>query len=342
MKAKQPAEISEQTSSTSKFLNVQSLYLFLVFPLFLLVEGILLAQYVHAIYKIPIPTIAAILIALLFFLILAAYFLYKQHAKRKAQQDYQELLGMQQYQKKHYERIQQQRVYLEKIKNHFESYLTDLCSLLDSGKEAEALNLLQNLTKEIESTKEYPFCPNPVINAVLGNKKQLCGEHQIAFHADLQIGSCGSIDQLHLCSIFSNLLDNAIEASKLVTPPAERYVQLTARQSGDYLHIKVKNSSLPPINSSAANPSSPLLSQRGFRPLTRPETLCGTVRDAAVPGSAVGTVRDSAVHSSAASHKKGHGYGQKILADIAANYSGTFRTSYEDHTYEAYLCVRMP
>ena len=240
MKAKQPATIS-------KFLNIQFLYLFLIFPLFLLMHVILFAQYLHTLFEVPIPSIFTIAVALLFFFILAAYLLYRQYSKKQTAQNYQELLKMQKYQKKHYERIQQQRSHLENIKNNFESQLTSLCSLLDTRQTAEVLELLHTLTKEIESTKEYPFCPNAIINAVLSNKEQVCLEHQIAFHADLQIGFC------------------------------------------DYLHIKVRNPSLPP-----------------------------------------------------ASPKEGHGYGQKILVDIAATYSGQFRMHYENHVYEAYLCIQMP
>ena len=282
MKAKQPATIS-------KFLNIQFLYLFLIFPLFLLMHVILFAQYLHTLFEVPIPSIFTIAVALLFFFILAAYLLYRQYSKKQTAQNYQELLKMQKYQKKHYERIQQQRSHLENIKNNFESQLTSLCSLLDTRQTAEVLELLHTLTKEIESTKEYPFCPNAIINAVLSNKEQVCLEHQIAFHADLQIGFCDSVDKTHLCSMFSNLLDNAIEAGKKIMPPTDRYIQLIARQSGDYLHIKVRNPSLPP-----------------------------------------------------ASPKEGHGYGQKILVDIAATYSGQFRMHYENHVYEAYLCIQMP
>lgn len=289
MKTKPSAAPSKQASDASKFLNVQSLYLFLIFPMFLLMDAVLLAQYMYAVYKVPLLNIAAIAVVLLFFVFLAAYFLHKQYSKKHTEQKYQELLEMQKYQKKHYEKIQQQRTQFENIKSNFENQLLRLCFLLDAGQTTEALGLLQTLKKEIESAKEYLFCSNPIVNAVLSNKEQLCLKHQIAFHADLQVGPCESVDKLHLCSIFSNLLDNAIEASKKVTPPADRYIRLTARQSGDYLHIKAKNSSLPP-----------------------------------------------------ASPKMGHGYGQKILTDIATNYSGEFRVHYENHTYEAYLCIQIP
>lgn len=289
MKSKQSATPSKKAAAASKFLTVQSLFLFLIFPVILLINCFLMLQYVYTLYGSPFPAVYVIMTLLLFFLILSVYVFQKQYSKKHTSQSYQELLSMQQYQKKHYEMVQQQRNHLENIKNTFGTQLSNICSLLDAGQLSEASSLLQSLTKEIESTKEYPFCPNPIINAVLSNKEQVCQKYQITFHADLQISSCDSVNKLHLCSIFSNLMDNAIEASKALALPADRYIQLTARQNGDYLHIKIKNSS-PPL----------------------------------------------------ASPKKGHGYGQKILTDIALKYSGEFRTDYENHTYEAYLCIRMP
>lgn len=289
MKTTDSAISSKKTSNISKILNIQSLFLFFVFPLSQIMNIFLCTQEICILYEISYPMIFTLIVAFFFFFILIAFYFKRQYSKKHTAQSYQELLSMQQYQKKHYEAIQQQREHLEAIKNSFENQLTDISSLLEINQTDEALYRLQNLTKEIEVTREYPFCPNSVINAVLSDKEKLCREFQITFRADMQIGSCGTMDKLHLCSMFSNLLDNALEASKKIKIPADRYIHLTAVQSGDYLHVKVTNSSMPPL-----------------------------------------------------SPKEGHGYGQKILEDIAARYSGSFQTHYKNHTYEAYMSILLP
>lgn len=285
----QTAIPTKKTSTLSKALNIQTLFLFLVFPLSEVIYLFLCAQEVYSLYELSLPAFFPIILGCFFFFILIAFIFKKQYSQKHITRNYQELLNIQQYQKKHYEAIQQQRQHLEDIKNSFEGQLAEVSALLQTEQAAEALRLLQSLTREIEATKEYPFCPNPVINAVLSDKEQICREYQIAFHADMQLGACDTVEKLHLCSIFSNLLDNALEAARQLQAPADRYIHLTAIQRGDYLHIKVKNSSMPPL-----------------------------------------------------SPKEGHGYGQKILKDIAAKYSGSFQAHYKNHTYEAYICIRLP
>lgn len=288
-KASKDNAANPKPSTISKILNIESLFLFFIFPLAQIIDLFLMTQEIHTLYKLPLPAFIAIVPGTLLFLILIAYIIHRQHSKKQTARNYQELLNIQQYQKKHYDTIQQQRIHLENITKSFEEQLKDISLLLDKDDAEKALELLRNLTAEIEATMECPFCPNPVINAVLSNMERVCREHQIAFQADMQIGACTSVDKLHLCSIFSNLLDNALEANKKIEPPDGRYIHLTALQNGDYLHIKVRNASPAP-----------------------------------------------------ASPKEGHGYGQKILNDIAAKYAGSFQRHYENHIYEAYLCIQMP
>lgn len=228
----------------SKTLTIQTLFVYLIFPLSQTLALLLCAQEISALYSIPAPvflTIAGILLSLL---IVCVYILYSKHSKKQTEKNYQELSSIQQFQKKHYEKLQKHRLELEVLKNSFEQQLNDISILLEKEEPEKALEILQSLSTTIASTKEYPFCPNPIINAVLWEKEQHCIRQNIPFRADMQIGDCASMNPLHLCSIFSNLLDNAINAC--TTIPENKFIHLTAKQSGDFIHIKVKNSSLPP------------------------------------------------------------------------------------------------
>lgn len=273
--------------SKSKTLTIQTLFVFLIFPLSQIVTLLVSAQEINALYSVPVPvfyTIAGILMSVL---VIFVYFLYSKHSKKQTEKSYQELADMQQYQQNHYEKIQKQRLELEVLKDSFEQQLNEVSSFLEKEQPEKAQELLQTLSTTISSTKEYPFCPNPVINAVLWEKEQQCSTQNITFRTDIQIGDCASVNPLHLCSIFSNLLDNAIEAC---SPLSEnKFINLTAKQRGDFIHIKITNSSLLPV-----------------------------------------------------APKQGHGYGQRILKDIAAQYSGDFRTNYKNSTYEAYFSIQMP
>ena len=51
------------------------------------------------------------------------------------------------------------------------------------------------------------------------------------------------MDPLHLCSLFSNLLDNALEALAEL-PENERELELNAEMKGIYLFVKARNTTV--------------------------------------------------------------------------------------------------
>ena len=278
-KAKEP--------SKTKTLTIQNLFVYLIFPFSQIFLLLIYVQEITALYAIPMPFLYTIVGILILLVISLVFFLFSRNSRKQTERSYQELTSLQQFQKKHYEKIQVSRLELESLKNSFGQQLDEISLHLEQGQPEKARELLSTLSTGIASTKEYPFCPNPVVNAVLWEKEQHCIGKSISFQADMQIGDCATINPMHLCSIFSNLLDNAIEACSAVSE--NKFIHLTAKQTGDFIHIKLKNSSLPP---------------------SKP--------------------------------KQGHGYGHRILKDITEQYSGSFRTTYKDNIYEAFLSIQTP
>ena len=100
--------------------------------------------------------------------------------------------------------------------------------------------LIRHLTPDFFHVRDG-FCCNAVINAVLTEKQQTAQKESVRFHWYVQADNHCSIAPSHLCSIFSNLLDNALEAA--CSLPAElRFVKLRAKTLGNYLVIVVRNS----------------------------------------------------------------------------------------------------
>lgn len=108
------------------------------------------------------------------------------------------------------------------------NHLSVIRSLLDSGSLEDADRYLQKLETQI-TVRNRVFCKNSIINAVLNAKYNQVLEHEIDcfFHIDLRklIG----IDPVSLCCLFSNTLDNAIEASLKIPAPEDRHICVKAR-----------------------------------------------------------------------------------------------------------------
>ncbi|MBR2408266.1 MAG: GHKL domain-containing protein [Lachnospiraceae bacterium] len=237
------------------------------------------------------PTLTLILCAVVIVLFLVAFFILREVQKKRALlSDYEALNKLHELESEHYGKIEEQRKELLALEHQFNEKLSVIYEKILSDDYDLAEELTAQLMEQVSATKEFPFCPNSVINAVLTNKQHLCEQQSVSFRADISVQDCSAINKIHLCSVFSNLLDNAIHASEALSVESPRSVTVSAKQHGDYLHVKVMNTSLPPAESSPA---------------------------------------------------PGHGYGHKILTDIASLYHGEFFTEYTDGIYKAAVSLQL-
>jgi signal transduction histidine kinase len=203
----------------------------------------------------------------------------------------------------HYEAVEQRRRELDRIRRDFSQKLEAIAGFARSGGTAEAREGIFALAGRIDGTKEKPYCAIPVVNAVLAEKAQNCAAAGINLSVDLNLPEDLAVEPMHLCSIFCNLLDNAIAACKTARDgdgtAAERgggettergggrpVIRLSSLKDGDYLFIK------------AVNPSA--------------EPKC------AGPG---------------------RGYGLRILSELAGRYGGDFQSDYRDGTFTAVVSL---
>ena len=185
----------------------------------------------------------------------------------------------------HYKSVEERREELARIRHDFNNQLAAIGYLIRMEETADAEKMIRQLSEDIEDTRENPYCAIPVVNAVLSEKEVVCREKDILLQTELDIPYTLSVEPLHLCSIFANLLDNAIRgAEECGRKPSS--ISLTSAVAGDYLLIKT------------VNPANP------------PQTP-----------------------------KPGHGYGSRILAELAEQYEGSFQSSYENGVYTAVVSL---
>lgn len=167
------------------------------------------------------------------------FFLYLNRMRRKRKDEEEARLLL--LEAEHRKELEQTRKELLTIKESFTKEFLRICELIRENRSEDALSMVEELDRRIESTREFPYCPNAVINSILTEKMKVCRENNIECTADLIISDCASIKKIHLCSIMSNLLDNAIHACCALPDTQARTITITGRESGGYLHLKVTN-----------------------------------------------------------------------------------------------------
>lgn len=101
---------------------------------------------------------------------------------------------------------------------------------------------LENALDKLEETTRSRYCANQTANAILVLKARACATAGIEFAFDGGAVQEVAIDDLELCSVFSNLLDNAITAADKARGETSPYVHISCTAKGVYLAIKVVNS----------------------------------------------------------------------------------------------------
>lgn len=145
----------------------------------------------------------------------------------------------------HYQAIEARRNKMAKLRHDFNNQLITAYHMVEQENTESARALLDALKADIATTSEYTYCGNAVVNAVLSEKAAASQAQGILLETELDLGEEPNIKPVHLCSIFSNLLDNAMHAVKSC-PESERFITVKAARKEDYLYIKVENSSVEP------------------------------------------------------------------------------------------------
>ena len=118
--------------------------------------------------------------------------------------------------------------------------LCQLAALAEEGNLEKIKAYLSGAVSRIPSL-EMHFCENRAADSVVGYYCALAKREQIPFSVQLDLPECLPVDEIDLCLVLSNLLENALEAS-LRTAPARRRIELTACLHGNSLAlIQVEN-----------------------------------------------------------------------------------------------------
>lgn len=153
-----------------------------------------------------------------------------------------------QLQKNYYEELEHNQNQIRKFRHDMNNHLSVVGTLLDKGNLSEAKEYFSNISGYMQ-TANRKFCQNSVVNAVINAKYQMMTNASIATFLNIDIDKMLSIDDVSLCTIFANTLDNAIEACKKIDDPAKRKLELRCRYTENgYFSFELTNSKVNEIH----------------------------------------------------------------------------------------------
>ena len=148
-----------------------------------------------------------------------------------------QLLSMQQ---QRYESLKAAIEEARQARHDLRHQLCQLAALAEEGNLEKIKAYLSGAVSKIPSL-EMHFCENRAADSVVGHYCALAKRENIPYSVQIDLPECIPVDEINLCLVLSNLLENALEAS-LRTAPARRRIELTAYLHGNSLAlIQVEN-----------------------------------------------------------------------------------------------------
>lgn len=127
---------------------------------------------------------------------------------------------------------------LRKEMHDMKHYLAALKGEEDPVKRGE---VLADMERAIAIQECFMNTGNQVLDVILTTKSQQCGQRGITLQAMIDGKVLSGIHVKDLCSLFGNILDNAIEATQQVKSKDMRLINLSVRQRKQFMIIECEN-----------------------------------------------------------------------------------------------------
>ncbi|SDM95494.1 ATP-binding protein [Acetanaerobacterium elongatum] len=119
--------------------------------------------------------------------------------------------------------------------------IAQLSRQLDEGSYDEALAVVEEISSGIELSGSMQVCRNKMINALLSHKFGEAKRQGITCEFEVTLNESTGVDDISLCSIFGNIMDNAIRACGMLKAGEPKVITLKCAEIAGMLIIKQEN-----------------------------------------------------------------------------------------------------
>ena len=220
----------------------QTWYVFWVLPMVFILLNLFITPRYQITLRIgrvlQVYIVMSIALLFLLFLFNTIFLLMANSLNKNARlQQENQFLSMQQ---QRYESLKAAIEEARQARHDMRHQLNQISALAEAG---DLDNLKAYLAKTVSRIPDLDmnFCENRAADSVVGYYCALAKREGVPFCAKLDLPQVLPVDEIDLCLVLSNLLENAFEAS-LRTAPARRRIELTAYLHGNSLAlIQVEN-----------------------------------------------------------------------------------------------------
>lgn len=142
-------------------------------------------------------------------------------------------------QAKHFEKVRESDTEMRRLRHDMKNHVLCMNELYRLEKYHELGEYLKQLSNTVTEIQASIRTGNEIVDAIISEKMEEAENFKIKIHVDGDFKGI-NISAMDLCTILSNLLDNAVEATKVVKEP-HREIFVSAKKTGSFFFLTVKN-----------------------------------------------------------------------------------------------------
>ena len=169
--------------------------------------------------------------------------IYDNQQKAELKMSLDQAMQLEKMQYEYYENLTESVYSMRKFHHDMNNTLQTLSVMMNDPDSPESREngrqLFEQMQEKYKQTQIPYYSSNPVINAVILSKSLAAEENGVKLTVSVNGENLDGIENIDLCSIFSNLLDNALEAARDIR---DGEIELSSWSEAGYFFIKCVNS----------------------------------------------------------------------------------------------------
>ena len=170
---------------------------------------------------------------------LIMYFVVQQMSKdNQTKLEYELMKEKEKYSKESMEIIKRSNEELREFKHDLKNYLLPLQEAMETLPQSEMVKVWEKINQKIEDVQTLIQTGNSYVDSMINTKITLARSEKVDVKCTI-LSKMEGIDDLEFCSVFGNLMDNAIEAERKVTEKKE--IIIFVEEKMGYLRLEIQN-----------------------------------------------------------------------------------------------------
>lgn len=133
------------------------------------------------------------------------------------------------------------------IKHDMHNHMIIIRSLAQRGEIRKLEQYVEKIEKTVDRLDYIAHTGNSIVDAILNEKLQIAHEKKIQVEYEVSLSEQLDLEDMDLCVIFANSMDNAIEACEKIEDEGLRNIRLNAVCDRGYFFYNISNSSIGPV-----------------------------------------------------------------------------------------------